>query len=387
MREFSRSSGKADWLQALCDQPCNASCASVLITVKQTRGSAPRTAGTKMLVMDQHCVGTIGGGHLEYRAISTAHKLLADGNASPCYIEKIPLGASLGQCCGGMVELMYERINNSAAPWIQSLRQCIASGTSAVIVTSINQELHHQQDICKLIVTESDCYGELPGLNPAPEQQAPSDEITNVIRYARELLTHNKSAVPHQQDNILYELTRPEGFHLMLFGAGHVGQAVVSALQALTCRITWIDSREDIFPVSLPNNVTIVTCDDPDDEINNAPPGTHVLIMTHNHQLDLEICERALQRPTVSFCGLIGSSSKSSRFRKRLLARGLSDNAVSRLVCPIGIDGINGKEPEVIAIAVAAQLLQAAQCEALAIEEPPGPAMVREQIKKTKEHL
>ena len=141
--------------------------------------------------------------------ISTAHKLLADDNASPCYIEKIPLGASLGQCCGGMVELMYERINNSATPWIQSLRQCIESGTSAVIVTSINQELHHQQDVCKLIVTESDCYGELPGLNPDMGQQAQLEKIPNVIRYARELLSHNKSAVLHQQDNICLLYTSP----------------------------------------------------------------------------------------------------------------------------------------------------------------------------------
>ena len=327
-----------------------------------------------MLVMSHQCVGTIGGGHLEFRAIESAHKLLADKDASPRYLEKIPLGPSLGQCCGGMVEFMYERISNSAAPWIQSLAQCVKSGMPAVIVTSLNKEQACQQDVCKLIVTESNCYGELFSSKPdgTLELQIQLEETSKAVLYARELLSNRASMVQHQQDDILYELTSPEGFHLMLFGAGHVGQAVVSVLQALSCRITWIDSREELFPESLPNNVTVVACDEPEEEIPGAPPGTHVLIMTHNHQLDLKICEQALQQANVSFCGLIGSSSKSQRFRKRLHARGLGDKAVNRLVCPIGIDGISGKEPGVIAIAVAAQLQQVVEQEAQRCKESQG---------------
>ena len=387
MRNFSRSSGSADWLQALCALPCSAVSASVLITVKQTRGSAPRAAGTKMLVMGHQCVGTIGGGHLEFRTIESAHKLLTDANASPRYFEKIPLGPSLGQCCGGMVELMYERISNSEAPWIQSLGQCFESEIPAVIVTSLNnKEQVHQQDACKLIVTESDCYGELMSSNPdgTREVQTQSEEKSKAVLYARELLSNRALTAQHEQDDLLYELTSSESFHLMLFGAGHVGQAVVSVLQALSCRITWIDSREELFPESLPNNVTVVTCDEPEEEIDSAPPGTYVLIMTHNHQLDLKICEQALQKINVSFCGLIGSSSKNQRFRKRLLARGLGDKAVNRLVCPIGIDSISGKEPGVIAIAVAAQLQQLVENEVLRCKDSKKSALACKQANNSK---
>ena len=383
MRNFSNSSGASDWLQALRDQPSDAVSASVLITVKQTIGSVPRSAGTKMLVTNHQCAGTIGGGHLEFRAIESAHELLADKNASPRYLEKIPLGPSLGQCCGGMVELMYERISNSAAPWIQSLGQCIESEIPAVIVTTLNnKEQAHQQDACKLIVTESDCYGELVGsnLDGNSEQKMQS----KAVLYARELLSNRASTAQQEQNDFLYELTSSESFHLMLFGAGHVGQAVVSVLQALSCRITWIDSREELFPESLPNNVTIVACDEPEEEIDNALPGTYVLIMTHNHQLDLKICEQALQQINVSFCGLIGSSSKSQRFRNRLLARGLGDKVVNRLVCPIGIDGINGKEPGVIAIAVTAQLQQLVENEVLRCKDSQKPALACKQANNSK---
>ena len=236
--------------------------ASVLVTVAETQGSAPRPAGTKMVVTEDSCSGTIGGGHLEFKAIEIAREMLADTRQiQGASLQRFPLGPSLGQCCGGVVVLLFERI----------------------------------------------C---------------------------------------------------PNDFHIMLFGAGHVGKALVKILSELPCEITWVDSRTDEFPADLPVNVRIEVSEQPEDEVDDAPPGSYLLIMTHNHGLDQAICERALQRDDLAYCGLIGSQTKLKKFQKRLLIQGLSEEALARLICPIGIESITGKHPGEIAVATAAQLLQ-----------------------------
>ena len=136
-----------------------------------------------------------------------------------------------------------------------------------------------------------------------------------------------------------------------VFGAGHVGRAVVSAVAPLPCRIVWADPRTDLLAAAPPGVVPGGM------EVAGLPAGSFLLIMTHSHPLDLDLVEAALRRDDLAWVGLIGSDSKRRRFEGQLRARGIARDRIDRLVCPIGIRGILGKEPAVIATAVAAQLL------------------------------
>lgn len=159
----------------------------------------------------------------------------------------------------------------------------------------------------------------------------------------------------------------PPWFHLQLYGAGHVGRAIARALAPLHVTIDWIDEREDEFPASLidgvaywPEQLRKVCVDAVEAEVAAAPPGAFYLVLTHQHDLDLRIAEAILRRGDFGFFGLIGSATKRQRFIHRFEARGISAAAIARMTCPIGVPGIEGKQPEVIAAAVVAQLLS--QC-------------------------
>ena len=144
---------------------------------------------------------------------------------------------------------------------------------------------------------------------------------------------------------------------VLLFGAGHVGRALVLALAPLPFQVRWIDSRPDAFPERGPSNVTPVHAESPAEEFSCAPDGTLVFVMTHSHALDLDIVARALRTPGVRHVGLIGSATKRARFAGRLRDAGFTALEIERVACPIGVPGIRGKEPPVIAAATAAELL------------------------------
>jgi xanthine dehydrogenase accessory factor len=149
-------------------------------------------------------------------------------------------------------------------------------------------------------------------------------------------------------------------FFLQLYGAGHVGRAIAALLATLPCRVQWIDEREEQFPAGLvlPPHIARVCVEPVQAEVAVAPPGAHVLVLTHSHDLDFAIVEAMLRRGDFAFLGLIGSRTKRARFEHRLLARGFTPEQVARMVCPIGIEGLAGKEPEVVAVSAVAQLLQ-----------------------------
>ena len=150
-----------------------------------------------------------------------------------------------------------------------------------------------------------------------------------------------------------------------LFGGGHVGRALINVLSRLPYRITWIDSRDEIFPQDLGSNVACEHSDPVQAGVNDLERGSKVLIMSFSHAEDLEIVAACLQRVRthndLPFIGLIGSKTKWAAFRHRLEARGFTADELSRVTCPIGLAGIEGKEPEVIAVSVAAQLLSVAK--------------------------
>jgi xanthine dehydrogenase accessory factor len=249
---------------------------AVVVEVTQALGSAPREAGTRMIVAADAALGTVGGGHLELKAIEHARAMLRAGDLAP-HTEHFPLGPALGQCCGGAVTLGYGAL-------------------------------------------DADALARWP--------------------------------------------VAPPLFHLQLYGAGHVGRAIATLLATLDCEVDWIDEREDEFPATTtlgtpwPERIRQVCVDAVEGEVRLAPPGAFYLVLTHEHDLDLRIAEAILKRGDFGHLGLIGSKTKRVRFIHRYEQRGIAPATIARMTCPIGVEGIAGKEPELIAVAVVAQLLQ-----------------------------
>ncbi|MBP2299353.1 xanthine dehydrogenase accessory protein XdhC [Azospirillum picis] len=146
---------------------------------------------------------------------------------------------------------------------------------------------------------------------------------------------------------------------LLLFGAGHVGRAMVAAFAPLPLRLWWIDSRAEEFPAALPPGVERVLTDSPLDPLAAAPAGTGYLVLTHSHALDFEITEAALRRGDAAYVGMIGSATKRAKFERWFRARGRGEAALAGLTCPIGAALTSDKRPEVIAALAAAELLVA----------------------------
>jgi xanthine dehydrogenase accessory factor len=335
-----------DWLQAL-DQLRARQRRCVLITVAETRGSVPRDAGAKMAVSEDAAFGTIGGGRLEYEALSLARDMLASGASTP-QLRRFGLGPSLGQCCGGSARVLFEPASEQEEPWQATLRKLAERREPAVLVTAIGE-----RGTDKFVVSAEGPIGALRD----PRRHA------EALPAAQAMLSASGADVRLEEAgdgvSLLFEPVRPYGLHIVLFGAGHVGKALVRVLGELPCRVTWVDGRPDEFPRDLPPNVTVECTEMPQYAIERATPGAAFLVMTHSHALDLTLCERILRRDDFAYCGLIGSATKRAKFIRRLRARGVSDHVIERLVCPIGIPGLSGKHPGEIAVAVAAQLLMA----------------------------
>jgi xanthine dehydrogenase accessory factor len=321
---------------------------AVLVTVASTKGSVPREAGTKMIVTRERVCGTIGGGHLELQAISIARdKIVAQSDANDP-LRRFPLGASLGQCCGGVVNLLFEIVAGDS-PWLDALLALRRGRVPCVIVSAA----HASNRVDKLIVAADRVYG-------------PSDLLDAKLLHAvRGLLEQRGNArlwrSSESDDAPLFFIdpSFPCDFAIVLFGAGHVGRALIRVLADVRCQITWVDAREEEFPHDIPANVRVVCTDAPESEVDAAVAGSYFLVMTHSHALDEALAERILQRTDFAYFGLIGSRAKRQQFERRLERRGMPRARFAAMTCPIGVAGITGKQPATIAIAVAAQLLQA----------------------------
>lgn len=299
---------------------------AVLVTVAIVEGSGPREPGAKMLVAAERLVDTIGGGHLEMRAVEIARAMLADGRER--HIERFALGPSLGQCCGGVVHLAFERASLAQASILNGRRR---------------------EDSWRMVALDGaadsalfDAAGQFLWGSGCPV-------------FSRERGTH----VMQEQDGrrwLVDQVGAPRD-HLLLFGAGHVGLAIVRALAHLPCTVTWVDEREDMFPPDVPANVTIEASDIPESLVACAPAGASYLVMTHSHALDQRLTEAIMARNDVGWFGLIGSKTKRRQFEHRLRARGVDSARIDAMVCPIGLPGITNKAPAVIAASVCAQLL------------------------------
>jgi len=331
---------------------------AVVVTVASIKGSAPREPGAKMIVTAGDAQGTIGGGHLEHQAIAIARDLLASGGGGA--LRRFPLGASLGQCCGGLVNLLFDPVI-AAADWVDTLATFRRDATPCVLVTAA----HGAASAGKLVVTPDGAFGTLgAGL----DRQA--TEIARELLAGSEAVRLVQIGAPEAPALLLFEPQRAADFSIVLFGAGHVGRALVRVLAGLPCRITWIDSRDHQFPQDLPANVAIACTDAPTAEVTAAAPESYFLVMTHSHALDQELAQAILARGDFAYFGLIGSLSKRRAFEKRMQNRGVPPARLTAMTCPIGVPGISGKEPAAIAIAVAAELLQARERRAAAAAAP-----------------
>ncbi len=250
---------------------------AVLVTVSQVQGSTPREAGAWMAVFSEGVQGSIGGGQLEWQATAHAREvLLGSVQSDPC-VRRYPLGPSLGQCCGGVVHLRYERVS---------------------------------------------------------------------------------AANRHE----LAERLAEPGIPIALFGGGHVGKALIKLLTDLPFEVSWIDSRDDVFPLELPGNVRCEQSDPVQGAVAGLRTGSSVLIMSFSHAEDFDILVACLLRQRalgdLGYIGLIGSRTKWATFQHRLMDRGFRSEELAAVTCPIGVAGITGKAPAVVALAVAAQLMQ-----------------------------
>jgi xanthine dehydrogenase accessory factor len=300
--------------------------AVVRVTVAALAGSAPREPGATLLVHADGIAGTIGGGRLEWLAVRAAREMLRRAAAPPpVRLAEWILGPQLGQCCGGRVALWLERLTRDDGAWLADIgAEALRAGSDARLAT----EYRNGAVVHRLLSAR-------PGARDVTLERDADDGLT------------------------LVEGIEPCRPRLWLFGAGHVGQALIGVIAGVQAfEVTWIDSRAAILPHDLPEGVAARAAAAPVELLPSAAAGTRYLVMTHDHGLDYQICRAVLERGDAAWLGLIGSASKAARFRSRLLRDGVTPAALRTLTCPIGVPGIAGKQPAVIAIAIAADLLQ-----------------------------
>lgn len=289
--------------QALIDA-CAAHGTVARVVVADVAGSAPRETGAAMLVWLGGQSGTIGGGVLEYELANSA---LTNGDR----MTRHALGPDMGQCCGGAVHILTE---------IYDFERAIALPEDIIARGEAEMPLQVQ----KLIAQSRN-----QGIRPKA-QRIGAWFIESV----------------HKPQNDLW-----------IWGAGHVGRAVVDVLSPLPdYQITWVDTSLDRFPDLIPDGVTVLPALKPVDAISYSNKQSNHLILTYSHTIDLELCHGLLTHGFAS-CGLIGSATKWARFRKRLVSLGHNETQISRIMCPIG-DPTLGKHPQMIAISVADRLIR-----------------------------
>ncbi len=285
----------------------------VRVVVASVAGSAPREAGAAMLVWGTGQQGTIGGGALEWQAAADARAMLVSGEAAR--LTRVPLGPNLGQCCGGAVTLGFERFDAG------------------------------------LIAALPDGPLFARALGPAAAMPM---AVTRLLKQARQA---GSVASTTLISGWLVEPYAVRSRRLWVWGAGHVGRAIVQALAPLPdFAITWVDTSADRFPGAIPAGVTQLVAADPGLLAGHAPQDAEHLVLTFSHALDLDLCHRLLGRGFASL-GLIGSATKWARFRSRLRALSHDPQSIARIICPIGEPAL-GKHPQAIALGVAAALLR-----------------------------
>ncbi len=288
----------------------------MLVSMVETSGSAPRRAGARLVVLPSgQTSGTIGGGQLEWKASGMAREMLRS-DAPALSFHEFALGPELGQCCGGRVKLMFELFT----PALDGQVKILADKNPPFQTSGIIGAAHIER---KLVAVSpvSNCAVHISG----------------------RCITEKFG-----------EYRRP----LYLFGAGHIGRELTRLLAGMPFAVTWVDARPGIFPPDTGADIRKINNPSPIDSLNDAPQDAFILIITHSHDLDFALVNKALDMGRFDFVGLIGSKTKKRRFIRRLEQNALQGAQIKQLVCPIGIDGISSKEPAIIALSITARLLR-----------------------------
>ncbi len=361
-----------------------------------------------MVVTAAQVQGSVGGGRLEQRAIGIARELLVADAPSP-RLERFALGASLGQCCGGVVVLAFERVGPAQREGVGRAATLAAAGRAWGRQVFIDGPRAGEIAVFDGASVEHACTD--PALSAHARHLLAAGEDTALLLFmlgcrsdasrdrADEAATALGStaapapsagsrlaslpqedlAAPRRSDAsrdradgsatapgsaaalgtaILLDASPPPALQVVMFGAGHVGRALAELFGRLPLRVRWVDARAQEFPPALAPNVEPHCTDTPTAEVRAAPAGAVFLVLTHSHALDFELVEAILARDDFRFCGLIGSQTKRARFAHRLHARGIEEARIARLRCPVGLPGLPGKEAEVIALAIAAEVMR-----------------------------
>jgi xanthine dehydrogenase accessory factor len=347
----------------------------VRIVVAEVRGSTPREPGAFMLVGRDGVEGSIGGGQLEWEAIAGARELLEDA-AVAARVNKVVLGADVGQCCGGVVSLWLERFTRGSLELLGKASDAGDRGCAVLSSTirgaGVEHKVARRAGTAAMVAAGAEAAsvtaGAIAGAGAGAGVDAVVAELTEHLfreprQRAHPILTRNAAG-----ELTLIERLDDEFPAVWLYGAGHVGQALARILAELPLRLTWIDSRAELFPETLAGGVRTLHDADSVATVSEAPVGAYFIVMSHSHPLDFALCHALLERNDFAWLGLIGSASKAARFRSRLRRAGLGADVIGELVCPIGVEGIESKWPAAIAVAVAAQLMQ--QISAVGVRQP-----------------
>ncbi|MGO2012949.1 xanthine dehydrogenase accessory protein XdhC [Pseudoalteromonas sp.] len=252
--------------------------------------------------------------------------------------------------------------------WAQAIAQHEQSGINYVIATVLGTVgSTPRASGAKMVISGEHIYDTLGG----------GHLEFKVIEKARELLAIGEPSQAIEKFNlganlgqccggaatVMLECMQCERFTLDIYGAGHVAQALIGILAQLPMRIRWIDSRADVFPQHIPNNVIKIIDEEPTEQVKTAPKNTCYLILTHNHQLDFELTQAIIKRGDAHWLGVIGSDTKAKRFEQRLAHRNFTSEQISKMVCPVGLKNVTGKLPMEVAISISGQLINLYQAQ------------------------
>jgi xanthine dehydrogenase accessory factor len=246
--------------------------------------------------------------------------------------------------------------------WLSVLADLNEKEVPCVLITVMESKGSTPREAgTKMVVTENDQYGTIGGGNLEFQAIEKSRTLLQDLHSSNTIEDYSLGPSLAQccggAVSILLEPFIKNNNTVYLFGAGHVGKEVVKVLEGLPAKIKWVDQRANEFPDSLPSNTEKIISASPQSELRNIDDKSYILIMTHCHDLDLQLVETALKNRSFAYLGLIGSKTKHAKFKKRLSAADIDDKTIERLTCPIGISAVTGKHPREIAVSVAAELL------------------------------
>ncbi|HED13394.1 MAG TPA: xanthine dehydrogenase accessory protein XdhC [Gammaproteobacteria bacterium] len=245
--------------------------------------------------------------------------------------------------------------------WPQALARLQHSATPHVLVTILGA---HGSTPCnagtKMVITREQSFASIGGgnlefqaINRARcmlEERGPAQVLEHV------LLGADLGQCCGGSTSLLFERLQPTQVRIALFGAGHIGQALLPILATLPVQLFWIDERTELLQLSGLPNINQIS-EAPIPWISQLPAGVFYLVMTHSHALDLVIVEAVLQRGDAAFLGLIGSVTKSRRFRLQLRQKGFTKEQIKQLHCPLGLTTVPGKSPAEIAVSIAGEVI------------------------------